>query len=269
MQKETALADILYTLCSIVFYILIVAFGAILALEILTNNGKIGNFYSNFHSSRGYAIPVELKITPENPMFNDIRFTKYEEGVDKAGVKTYTKVREYANSISSEDSLNFKTIVSIEEFYGLDNFDLITDKFSSNGYVYVEPKTSAVKVVILFRTYLNLIFLITIFFLLRNMFKSLRIRIQFSQRLYKSIQLLGIIIIVKVLLYVISNSFLGKTLSQINVEPIDKRLSYLEVLMHPRLDIDYTLLIVGFSLIVLSSVLKTGSSIQQENDLTI
>jgi len=39
--------------------------------------------------------------------------------------------------------------------------------------------------------------------------------------------------------------------------------------MNPRLDFDFILLFVGLSIIVLSSLLRNGDKLQQENDLTI
>ena len=41
------------------------------------------------------------------------------------------------------------------------------------------------------------------------------------------------------------------------------------VLIYPRLDFNLLMFIVGLSLIILSTLLKEGNRIQQENDLTI
>ncbi|MCD2258005.1 DUF2975 domain-containing protein [Psychroserpens luteolus] len=269
MKTGTALADILFLICSISFYLLIIAFGFALATEAFTDDGKMGNFSPKFNSALGYEMPVEFKIKPKSPMFNNILFTDYKEGIDDKGKKTYATIPQYANSITTEDSLNFKAVVSINNYGMGDNFELTSNVFRGDGHVHIKPKTLFNKVIIVFRTYMNFIILIIIFFFLKNIFKMLRITIEFSQKLYKLIQMLGVIMISKVLLSVIINSILGMWLTDIGIQPLNDGLNYVDITMSSRLDFDFSLFLVGFSLIVLSALLKSGSKMQQENKLTI
>jgi len=271
MRTGTALADILYIICSISFYILIIAFGFTLATEAFTDDGKIGNFSSKFNSSRGYDVPIAFQIKPKTPMFNNIIDLDYREEIDPNGKKRYTTIPQYANAITLEDSLNFKTIVSINNYYGEagDTMELNSDVFRGDGFIQVKPKTVFNKGIVIFKTYINFILLIIIFFFLKNIFKMLRIHIEFSQKLYRLIQMLGIIMISKVLLSLLLNFILKRSLINIQIEPLNNSLKYVDITMNSRLDFDFSLLLIGLSLIVLSSLLKSGSRMQQENKLTI
>ena len=269
MKTGPALADILFLICSISFYILIIAFGFALATEAFTDDGKIGNFSPKFSSSRGYEIPVEFEVRPKNPVFNNIRTFNYEEEIDSNGKKKYYTIPQYVNPITVEDSLNFKTIVSINNYGGEDNFELTSKVLRGEGYMHVKPKRTLDKVLIVFRAYMDFIVLIFVFFFLKNIFKTLRISIQFSQKLYRLIQILGVIMIFKVLLSITVNFILGGRLKEMSITPLDETLKYIDITMSSHLGFDFSFLLVGLSLIVLSALLKSGSNMQRENNLTI
>ena len=269
MKTGAALADILYLLFSILFYLLLIAFAGILALEAFTDDGKIGMFSSNFHSSRGYTVPVDFNIEPDAPMLDNYIVSNYKEEIDETGKKVYTYMPQYARPITAKDSLDYKTIITLNDWVKNDNYQLKSSMFVSEGYVYVNPKTLLNKFIILFRTYANLILLVITFFLLKNIFRTLRINIEFSHKLYKLIQGLGIVLLLSILLTYISNLILGNSLYDIRIDPLNKDLTYVEIFMTPRLDFDFTLFVVGLSLLILSSLLKAGNKMRQENDLTI
>ncbi len=251
------------------FYLLIVVFGFTIATEVFTDDGKMGPFSPKSHSSFGYEIPVELNIKAKNPMFNDISYDGYKEKVDDKGKRIFYKVLEYENPISPKDSLNFKSILGINNYRMKSDFELTSDTYKGDGYIHVKPKTAINKGIIVFKTYANFVLLIAIFFFLKNIFKRLMVNIKFSQKLYWLIQILGITMILKVSISSISNSILGKEVQYVGIEPLNNDLRYVNIVMNPHLDFDFTLFLIGLSLIILSALLKEGSKMQQENELTI
>ncbi|WP_298900810.1 DUF2975 domain-containing protein [uncultured Psychroserpens sp.] len=269
MKTGTALADILFLICSISFYLLIIAFGFALVTEVFTDDGKMGNFSPKFNSSHGYEMPVKFEVRPKSPMFNNILFTNYEEEIDTNGKKRYYTIPQYATPITIKDSLNFKTIISINNYGMEDNFELTSKVLRGDGYIRIKPKTAFDKVLIVLRTYMDFVILIFVFFFLKNIFKMLRIDIRFSQKLYRLIQILGVIMIVKVLLSIIINSVLGRALKEIRITPLDDALKYMDITMSSHLGFDFSFLLVGLSLIVLSALLRSGNKMQRENNLTI
>lgn len=269
MNTGTAIANVLYMISTIIFYLLTLVFVFTLVTEAFTDDGKIGAFSSKSHSSFGYEMPIKHNIKPKSPMFNNILYNNYKEDVDDNGRRVFNWILEYENSITQEDSLNFKSVLGINN-YGLENnFELTSDVYRGDGYIHIKPKTVFNKFIIVFRTYMNFILLIAIFFFLKNIFKMLLVKIKFSQKLYKRIQILGIIMISKVFISAISNSILGKDIPYVGIFPLNNSLKYVDITMNPGLDFDFTLLLVGLSLVILSVLLREGNRIQQDNDLTI
>ncbi len=268
MRTAGAISEILHVIFSVLFYLLTLFFGFVLVLEGFTDDGAVGNFSSNFHSSRGYTLPVEFKIEPKAPMLDNYIHREYKEVIDDKGNKTYIKEPQYGIPVSSSDSLNYKTVVASMS-YTSNNYDIISNTFYGKGQVYVKPNTIFKRTVIILRTYLNLILLIVTFFLLKNIFKWLKKRIEFSQRLYRLIQSLGFVILSGVLLTVISNYILGIAFSDTIINPINYNFHYVEITMSSYLGIDYSLILIGLSLIVLASLLKKGSRIEYDSKLTI
>lgn len=86
------------------------------------------------------------------------------------------------------------------------------------------------------------------------------------------INILGIIFITKEILELITSYIIGSYYEHIAVKTfIDGKAfsSGVQLSMNPRLEFEFTLFLVGLSLLVLASLLKSGNQIQQENDLTI
>ena len=269
MKVTSFFTDILYLICNIFFYILITVCVFTLITEIFTNNGKIGTFYSKFHSSFGYELPVDISIEPQDLMFNDILYDDYKQKIEKNDSRVFHWVIEYTDKITLEDSSRFKSIVGPYN-YGLENsLELTSDIYKGEGYVRVKPKKLFDRIIIIFRSYANFILLIAIFFILKKIFRTLITSIKFSHKLFKSIQVLGILIILMVFISIISNSILGEQVNYFAIEPLNNSVKYIKVRMTPRLDFNFTLFIAGLSILVLSMLLKEGHRIQKENQLTI
>lgn len=269
MKKESRLVRILYWFCNISFYLLIIWIVTAIGFEIFTEDGKVGNFSSGSHRSIGYQIPVKVQINPRSPLYKNKLFELENEGVNHLGQSYSSGTSTYVKALTAQDSLDFKSIVSIRNYDMTDYYDLASTSFISEGYVTVKPKTLRNKVTIVFRTYLGFFILIIVFFFLKNIFKALKANFEFSQKLYKAIRAIGFLLIALVLLKVVSNFILGKDLPFIVIEPLGDNMKYVAISMNPRLDFDFTLFLVGFMLIVLSTLLKRGRQIQEENDLTI
>lgn len=269
MKKGNTLVNTLYWFSNISFYFLILLFVTGLAFQIFTEDGKVGNLSVGNHHSVGYPVPVSIAVKPQNPMFNNLLFKVESEGTNVMGKKYSSGTLHHVKPIMAEDSLNFETVVSIHNRDMEDSYELTTRVFRGDGYVNVKPKKFLQKIIILFRVHINFILLIVVFYFLKIIFKTLAINFKFTKKLYKSIKILGLVLILKVLLMISSNFVLGMDLSYINIEPLDYNLQYVNISMNPRLDFDFTTLLIGFSLIVFSFLLKTGKELQQENDLTI
>jgi len=269
MRKGNTLVNVLYWLCNISFYLLIVLFIFTQVFEVLGRNIKFGNGTLGTHNSFMYQVPVKFQINPKKPIFSNTLYEKKMEGIASDGGKYYSGTRHYSKPLTAEDSLNFKTIVSIKNKGLIDQYEFLSPTFLSKGYVNIKPKTLLNKIIIVVRTYLNLIVLILVFFFLKTIFKELKTKFQFSNKLSKFIKIVGALLVFNVLLDLVSSYILGSALPIIKIEPIDRNLRYVDLYMNPRLEFDLVLFLTGLSLIILSILLKEGYRIKQENDLTI
>ena len=269
MKNRNILVEVLYWFCNISFYFLIIWIVVSIGFEVFTSNGKIGNFSSGSHHSIGYQMPVKFSISPKKPMYNNELFKLEKEGVNTLGQSYSSGTGTYVKPITSEDSLNFKSIVSIHNNDMIDRYEFTSTQLLSNGYITVNPKTMVNKFLMIVRSYSGLLILILVFLFLKRIFKALKTNFLFSQKLYKSINLIGILLICHVLLNSIINFILGIDLPYVGISPLDYNLKYVTISMNPRLDFDFTLFLIGFMLIVLSTLLNKGNQIQQENDLTV
>ena len=109
-------------------------------------------------------------------------------------------------------------------------------------------------------------------FFLERIFFRLKKSLSFTNNLYKEVRCLGAVFIISESLSLLFSYFLGTYYGRVGVKTVidGKRLSDgLELSMNPRLEFDFAFFVVGLSLLVLGSLLKSGNQIQQENDLTI
>ncbi len=269
MKKGNTLVNILYWLCNISFYLLVLLILYVLAFGAFTDDGKWGNLRAGIHHSNGYQVLVKFQISPERPMLNNFIYSKKNEGININGQKYSNGTLEYVKPLTAVDSLNFKTKISLHNNGMVDYYDITKSVFSGDGYITVKPKTLVNKIIIVFRTYLNLVVLILVFFFLKKIFKALKTNFEFSHRLSKLIKTTGALLIFKVLLESVSGFILGIVLPYISIEPFDYNMKYVNISINPRLEFDFTLFLIGLALIILSTLLKEGNRIQQENDLTI
>ncbi|WP_418636317.1 DUF2975 domain-containing protein [Winogradskyella sp.] len=269
MKKENTLVGVLYWFCSISFYFLIIWIVVAISFEVFTQDGKVGDFSSGSHHSIGYQMPVKFSISPKKPMYNNELFKLEKEGINTLGQSYSSGTGTYVKPITSEDSLDFKSIVSIHNKDMVDHYEFTSTQLVSNGFITVNPKTMVNKFLIIVRSYLGLLILLLVFLFLKRIFKALKTNFLFSQKLYKSINLIGILLICYVLLNSIINFILGIDLPYVSISPLDYNLKYVTISMNPRLDFDFVLFLIGFMLLVLSTLLNKGNQIQQENDLTI
>ncbi|MDH7912257.1 DUF2975 domain-containing protein [Winogradskyella sp. SYSU M77433] len=269
MNFKSVLIHPLYWFFNISFYFLILWLIVSFASDIFTDDGKFGRFSSGNHHNIGYQLPVKFSISPKEPLYNNELYKLEKEVYNKSGYKYSVGKSEYLKAINSKDSINHKSIVSIHNNSTIDYYNLTSTSFVSDGYITVDPKTLSNKIVIIFRSYLGFLLLIIVFFFLKKIFKLLIENFKFSQRLYKNVNIVGLLLIGHTLLKSLANFYLGKNFQYASIKPIKNNINYVAISMNPRLDFEFTLFLLGCVLLILSTLLYKGSQIQEENELTI
>lgn len=272
MKRNKTLVNILHRLFALLFWITTIIVIYVFAFEIFTKDGRFGNFMSENHHSNGYSIPVRQKVQLRNIFHNNFKTinNKIEENSD--GIKWKSGSLEYFNKMP--DTINTGTY-NIVSFYYPDEDEVFTTNesvFYGEGYLIVKSSNWFVKSLQIFKLYLMLIAMIFVFYFLKQIFASLRRDFSFNNFLYVKVKWLGIIIILKTVIELIINYVLGQYFDHvISKTLVDGKIfsQGINLTLNPRLDFEFTLFLVGLSLLVLANLLKAGNSIQQENNLTI
>lgn len=272
MKRSKLLVSILHGLWKFLFWFLILLIAYIFTFEVFTENGKIGNFVSENHSSNGYHIPVTYNINIRNAIFNNFKTVNKKQHVNMNGRKYQSANLEYIDEMPEDISNGVKNIVS---FHFEDEIEYYKTKDSNShvkGYIIAKSDNLLINSLQILRVYLPIFALAMIFFLLKRAFYLLKKEITFSEKLYKNVKWLGIIIISNTLIALVLTYILGSYFGNISVETMIDNKTFgggINLSMNPRLEFDFTLFFVGISLLVLTTLLKSGNELQQENDLTI
>lgn len=163
-------------------------------------------------------------------------------------------------------------IMSFNYDDGNEVFTTESSSFKSDSYIIANSKNLFVKLLLVLKAYFGIIALAFIFYFLKRIFFSLKGDLSFNLFLYKNVKRLGIVIVIKVALELTVSYVYSTYYGLIRTETLVDNKTFsggIRFSINPRLDFEFSLFLVGLTLIVLASLLKAGNSIQQENKLTI
>ncbi|MGB2684077.1 MAG: DUF2975 domain-containing protein, partial [Olleya sp.] len=188
------------------------------------------------------------------------------------GMKWRSSNPEYVDKLPDDINKGTKTILS---FYYDDEIEHFTTKesiFYSDGFIVAKSDNPIIILVQILKAYSGIISLIIMLFFIERIFYSLNKSLTFTHNLNKKVKYLGVVFIFSESLSLLFSYVLGSYYGRISTQTLidGKRLSGgLDLSMNPRLEFDFAFFIIGLSLLVLASLLKSGNQLQQENDLTV
>jgi len=271
-MNKKILITVLHSLFSFLFWLMTLLVIYIFVFEVFTSDGKIGSFKSENHHSNGYSIPVKFNINIRNAVFNNYKTVNKKEAVNIKGQRFSHGQLEYINESPDDISIGNKNIISFHFDGETEYFTTEDSNYYSQGYIITKSDNLLIKGLQMSRLYIVFISLAIMFCFLKRIFSLLKKDIAFSYLLYKNVKLLGLIIVLKEVLELTISYVLGKYYGIIDLEKlVDGKTFFggVELSMNPRLEFNFTLFLVGLSIIVLATLLKSGNKLQQENDLTI
>lgn len=274
------LVSILHYISTSLFILCLLVLFYNFGFELFSNSSQIGNFVSSNHHSIGYSYPVNIKNSIPDSVIT------YSSQNSKGSIRYYRNTNHTSDSLFKNDSLKDRIINDIVVYPKLEeNSYQITEELKSSfpirytsnyllseGYVRLNTDIFWIKLLLAFRAYLGIILMPSIFYILMSIFKKLKTDLNFNRTLSRKTRIIGLLL----LGYQFLNTISIITLSRyINVIRIDTFLNqeflerglYLNIT--PRLNFNITILILGLSLIIISTLFKHGDKIKQENDLTI
>ncbi|SFI54694.1 DUF2975 domain-containing protein [Olleya namhaensis] len=271
MKKNKTLINILHRLFAGLLVIMSLFLLINIGFDIFTDNGKVGNF-SGTHHSNGYPIPVTINTRVNKPIFNNEISLNVKKHVSKGGRKGWSSNPKYVDILPDDINDGTKNILSFHFDSDKEYFHTKASSFRSDGYIIAKSENKLISFLQIFKAYIGLFSLIIILFFLERIFFRLKKSLSFTNNLYKEVRWLGAVFIISESLSLLFSYVLSTYYGRIGVKTLieGKRLSDgLELSINPRLEFDFAFFVVGLSLLVLASLLKSGNQLQQENDLTI
>lgn len=268
MIKNRILLGILHLIVTIGFWGTL-CFGVLnISFELFTKNGHANNLQVGNHHNVGYSVPFSIRISIPDSI------VKYRNN-NMNGTVNYHH-NSTCNHDSETDSIlqlpNTKKGIIRNEIRTYPNKLLVNPEFNADGYAIVKSPKFHIYLLQIGKSYLSFLFIIFIFYQLMKIFKQLLRNFSFTQNISKRVNYLGLLLIsfelFTLLLTIIISSEIGAVIisSTKNNEYLDEAM---HLYINPQYDFDITIFIVGLSLLILSSLLKMGNKLEQENNLTI
>ena len=267
MKKNRILLNILHFIVTIGFWGTL-CFGVLnLGFDLFTKNGYAGNFQVRNHHAVGYSVPFSLRISIPDSI------VKFRNNNMNGTVNYYHNFNDHNHRTDSILQLpsTVKSVIKTE-IRTYPNKLLINPEINADGFVLIKSPKLHIHLLQMGKSYLNILFLIFTFYQLMIIFKQLLRNFSFTQNISKRVNYLGLLLIsfelFTLLLTIIISSEIGAVIisSTKNNEHLDEAM---KLYINPQFDFDITIFIVGLSLLILSSLLKMGSKLEQENNLTI
>ena len=275
MKNYQNLISLLYILARFAFRMLIIWFVSQIFFEVFTPDGKIGNFESSSHHSKGYAVQAQIGLSFSDTVIH--YKNKFKSG-------TISK----SDNFEEDDEFNkINANTSFQKTYQINNYDIWGYKYKRNSNkiatiepqsfgseisVIINPKEVFFKLILMLKTYLNLVFLIFVSYQFMQLFKKLKNKFNFDPIITTIIRRIGFSILILQVLKIVFSLITIYHITNIYYCHYIKSIQNSEfrfMNLNTILDFDLLVIFIGLSLLLLAKLLDYGYDIQQENDLTV
>jgi len=272
MKRNKILVYILHRLFASLLVIISLLILVNIGFELFTDNGKVGSFSAGSHHSKGYSIPVKIKTRVYDPVFNNFKLINKKKSNNNSGLEWSYAQGVYFNDMPADINEGTKNILTFHFDDQTEFFTTNEDIFRSDGYIIAKSKNKLISFLLVVKGYLGILGLVMMLFFLERIFFRLNKKLSFSNKLYFEVKWLGLVFTLTEILRLLFSYILGTYYRYISSETLingETLTDGIKLSMNPRLEFDLAFFMIGLSLIVLANLLKSGSQLQQENDLTV
>jgi len=269
-MKNKFLVNSLHRIANGIFWLALIFTLFTIGLDLFTNDGKVGSVSVDSHHSKGYSVPVTAKISVLDSI---VSFRGENYGGSFNYSKSISDYPHYLNKDSISKLPGVKKTISKNEIYLFSDKDLdVNLDLRVNDFIKVKSPNLLFTILQIISSYLKLIVIILIFYQLSKIFNQLNRDLSFSYGIAKGVKWMGFIFISAEIIQTAISLVYGKYFSGLHIISTKNGMSLENLInyqVNPRINFDFTFFFIGLSLLVLSSLLKMGSSIEEDNDLTI
>lgn len=277
MNRKNKLSSILHLIISISFWFFIafLTFDTTLSLFFENSEIKTGK-YSKIKSLEGYAIPMKLSLNLKNEGYIYTRGNTTVQVLNNEELNEvflyngrYKKefIQELKSTYDKREKVGSNLIISDPAQRG--NFDLTNETIDTTTRVMVKPKTPFLSFMLFLDKYHSIFITILILYFLKQIFHYLKKDLSFNSNVAVNVKRIGILIILGEVLGLILNLIIGMYISHVGIETDIDYYNAFNINFNPTLEFNFSMFIVGLSLLVVSIFLIKGNDLQTENELTI
>lgn len=260
MKNNNKLVTLLYILSQLSYRFIQLLILYLIFFEFFTPNGKIGNWSSSNHHSIGYTIPMNFSLQQSN----EFQYSETSK-IQKDSIKFSLLDKIYHSSSGEETSRVYKIVDYIPS--GEIKLENIEHHYRGAEITNVTVKTSNtfINIALGFRRYLYLLCDLIIFYFCIKIFKTLRKNSTFPEAIAPYLNKIGLLLLgqgaIKMSYYFIDSYIIDLLRLRSDL--------FSDFQYYALFDVNMYILVLGLTLLFLSSIFKRGNEIESENELTI
>lgn len=279
MKYSKPLLSFLYYFSMIAFVFALAITIYVVSFETFSKSSQVGNFQSSNHHSVGYNFPITIQTSiPDsvitnlsNDSQNSHRYYEDQQNLHPIFTDNKEPKNKITNEITVWPKLEENSYQITKELKNSFPITYTANNISSDGYARLNSNIFWIKFLLALRSYIAIVVL-AILLIMIQIFKKLRIDLNFSKSLAIKTRVIGFIIlgyqfINTSLILILSNYF-----TVIRVDSLLNNVFFdrgLYVNITPRLDFNVSIFILGLSIIIIGFLFDQGEVLKQENELTI
>jgi hypothetical protein len=147
----------------------------------------------------------------------------------------------------------------------------IASSYVFDTTIHVKPNTVFRKLVLIIGSLISMFLYLTISFQFMKIIKQLNNGISFENKIYRRLNIIGVSIILIQILYFLLGYIFQFWYSRVSLlESTTKCLKdKFQIQFNPSLDLSFSMILIGLTIIVLSYIFKYGNTLEEENALTV
>jgi hypothetical protein len=242
--------------------------------SITGKNYKIG---SDNSFKKGFAIPATITIQMpadigdiNNQILRDSTIKKDSIIYKWIADESFNSNNDKSESFDAEDneiSIFNKRVKKHAEILDVN----IASSYVFDTTIHVKPNTVFRKLVLIIGSLISMFLYLTISFQFMKIIKQLNNGISFENKIYRRLNIIGVSIILIQILYFLLGYIFQFWYSRVSLlESTTKCLKdKFQIQFNPSLDLSFSMILIGLTIIVLSYIFKYGNTLEEENALTV
>lgn len=277
MNRKNKLSSILHLITSISFWfsIAFLIFNIILNLFFENSEIKTGK-YSKISTPKGYVIPLQLNLSLRQDGYNYISNKGSITVLDNKSLKEqfydFKNIKEdRVKEIIENHTKKIRTGSKLEitDLSGNQPLKFSNKILPGKISMFVTSEHTFLSILLFINQHYRILITIFILYFLKAIFSNLKNNLTFNNKIARHTKLIGLLITLKQVLGLILSFVIGSSYNLISINSETNYNNAFNLSLNPTLEFNFSMFIVGLSLLVVSILLNKGNNLQTENELTI